>query len=1529
MRTIIEMVAATRLDCVLGSTALMRRALNEASWHVAHRSAFGSPARRQAADAERDRRPGRRVRGRDRARDAAGRGGRPPPTTRTRRRCAGSRCRWRSSGSASAPRHGRRGAGVPRRQRLRRGVRAAAALPRGAAELGLGGLGQRQRPRRAARARPRARGAEAWITEVGLARGGDARLDRADRRHARAARRRRRRSRSAARRLAGRMAACLQGSLLVRFAPPRWPTPSAPPAWARRTTGPSARSPGATSGRSWSGPRRRSEPQLEGHLLFTWTARLARREPGRPAGPALVAGIRPGAGPAHARRHLRRDGGGAPRRARRRQRRRGAHLRRARTRRPGASPSGWPRAGRRPRATGSGCGSSPAPPTSTSRSSASCSPAPPTCPVDADDPDERARLVFDEAAAAAVIGNDLVIAPHGGPVGRTPASPADPPTPDDDAWVIFTSGSTGTPKGVAVTHRNAAAFVDAESRMFLQDAPIGPGDRVMAGLSRRLRRQLRGDVAGLGVRRLPGPRAPVAGPQRRRRRAVAGGQRHHRRLHGADPGRAVAAESLDAGPAADHGRRGVPARDRRPAAARRGARSGTPTAPPRRRSSPAAPGSTARTRCASGCPSTAGTSPSSTPEGRPVAEGEIGRADHRRRRAGPLPRPGQGRREVRPDADPRLGARLPQRRPGPQRRRRAGLRRPGRRPGQARRPAHRARRDRQRCSAARRRRAAAAAVRSTSPATSCWSATSPSTSGSTPSPALELLRHRLPAALVPRLAVVDTLPTRTSGKVDRDALPWPLPGRAGDADAGRARRHRGLDRRALARRARRRRHVARATTSSTSAAAASPRPRSVCRLRERFPEVTVADLYENPTVAALAACPGRAGGTRRPHQTARSGPTPLEDPGRPARVTLVPLRTLAGLRWLTWLAARHNARRRLAGRGLPADVPVVGAGPDRAGSSSSRPAGWPSPRCWRALLLRAGRRPATTRAAAGCTCGSGSPSGSGRAGGRRAGRGAVVPARTPGCSAPRSATDVDLHSVPPVTGLLTLGDGCSVEPEVDLTGHWLDGDVLHVGAIRVGARRPGRRPQHARPGRRRRARTPRSRPGSAVVGEVPTGEFWSGSPAERLAADGPRPVAERRRPAEPRLAGRRTPRWRVVIAALPGARGRWRRRWSCWPAGPGRRLLGDARAARRCRGCRSRPSSAYAVLALLVLAARAAARRSGSSAGAPPGAQPAGRWQAWATLRVLDEARTWLFPLYASTLTPVVAAAARRPDRRGRRGLDGAADPAADHGQRPGLPRRRHPDRQLRARRRLAARRARQDRQARLRRQLRDGRPRPQGAQGSRWSRCSPPPRAASKAKAGSSWLGSPPTPAAPRSGDDATTAAPTTRRAGCGVARGLSSCAGSSRCWLARRCSASCWSARCAAAGSTGPGSLVAALLSRAGADGRRRWSPPPSPSPPSGCWSAGMRAVRPPAVELVRLAQRAGRHLRRGASPRRGSPAPRPGTAAAQPLAALARRHGSAAACGARPTGCPRPTWSSCATAPPSTGAAWCRPTCSTTGC
>jgi putative acyl-CoA dehydrogenase len=43
VRTIIEMVNGTRVDCVVGSAALMRQAVTQAGWHVANRMAFGAP----------------------------------------------------------------------------------------------------------------------------------------------------------------------------------------------------------------------------------------------------------------------------------------------------------------------------------------------------------------------------------------------------------------------------------------------------------------------------------------------------------------------------------------------------------------------------------------------------------------------------------------------------------------------------------------------------------------------------------------------------------------------------------------------------------------------------------------------------------------------------------------------------------------------------------------------------------------------------------------------------------------------------------------------------------------------------------------------------------------------------------------------------------------------------------------------------------------------------------------------------------------------------------------------------------------------------------------------------------------------------------------------------------------------------------------------------------------------------------------------------------------------------------------------
>jgi putative acyl-CoA dehydrogenase len=41
VKTIIEMVARTRLDCIYGTAAGMRQAVAEAAWHVRHREAFG------------------------------------------------------------------------------------------------------------------------------------------------------------------------------------------------------------------------------------------------------------------------------------------------------------------------------------------------------------------------------------------------------------------------------------------------------------------------------------------------------------------------------------------------------------------------------------------------------------------------------------------------------------------------------------------------------------------------------------------------------------------------------------------------------------------------------------------------------------------------------------------------------------------------------------------------------------------------------------------------------------------------------------------------------------------------------------------------------------------------------------------------------------------------------------------------------------------------------------------------------------------------------------------------------------------------------------------------------------------------------------------------------------------------------------------------------------------------------------------------------------------------------------------------
>ena len=219
VRTIIEMVAATRLDCVLGSTALMRHTLNEAAWHVAHRSAFGGlladkPLMQNviadlAVEAEAATALAIRLAA---AVDADG----DPHEAALRRIALPLAKFWvckRTPGFVAETLECLGGNGYVEESGLPLRYREA---PLNSVWEGSGNVNALDVLRALAR-EPEV--LAAWITEVGHARGGDARLDRAvddtlellgetgslE---------------VGARRLAGRMAACLQGALLVRFAPP-------------------------------------------------------------------------------------------------------------------------------------------------------------------------------------------------------------------------------------------------------------------------------------------------------------------------------------------------------------------------------------------------------------------------------------------------------------------------------------------------------------------------------------------------------------------------------------------------------------------------------------------------------------------------------------------------------------------------------------------------------------------------------------------------------------------------------------------------------------------------------------------------------------------------------------------------------------------------------------------------------------------------------------------------------------------------------------------------------------------------------------------------------------------------------------------------------------------------------------------------------------------------------------------------------------------------------------------------------------
>ena len=155
VRTIIEMVNMTRLDCSLMAAGGMRIGAAHAIHHATHRHAFGKALHRPAGDGQRAGRPGRRLRGRDHRRACGMAGAVDRADSRRRRRGGvppGRARRSRSTGSASGwSTHTAEALECLGGNGYIEESGHAAAVPRGAARLDLGGLRQRRRARHAAR----------------------------------------------------------------------------------------------------------------------------------------------------------------------------------------------------------------------------------------------------------------------------------------------------------------------------------------------------------------------------------------------------------------------------------------------------------------------------------------------------------------------------------------------------------------------------------------------------------------------------------------------------------------------------------------------------------------------------------------------------------------------------------------------------------------------------------------------------------------------------------------------------------------------------------------------------------------------------------------------------------------------------------------------------------------------------------------------------------------------------------------------------------------------------------------------------------------------------------------------------------------------------------------------------------------------------------------------------------------------------------------------------------------------------------
>ncbi|NNN33319.1 amino acid adenylation domain-containing protein [Streptomyces sp. S3(2020)] len=828
-------------------------------------------------------------------------------------------------------------------------------------------------------------------------------------------------------------------------------------------------------------------------------------------------------------------------------------------------------------------------------------------PVDAEDPDERAELVFGEADVRAVVGagHELTV------TGRSEVLAARPGI-GHDAWVIFTSGSTGKPKGVAVSHRSAAAFVDAEAALFLTDDPIGPADRVMAGLSVAFDASCEEMWLAwrYGACLVPVPRAQVrsgadlgpwlveqeitvvstvptlaalwepetlndvrllifggeACPPELAQRLVTEG-REVWNTYGPTEATVVACASLMSG--AEPIRIGLPLDGWELAVVDE---AGEPV--PMGASGQLVIGGVGLARYLDAEKDAEKYAPlQSLGWERAYRSGDLvkaepeglvflGRADEQIKLG--------GRRIELGEVDAALQAL----------------------PGVA---------------------GAAAAVRTARSGNQLLVGYVVTQDGWDHAAAVGKLRAELPAALVPLLAPVDELPTRTSGKVDRNALPWPLEGLE---TGGPAEQLYGTE----AWLAEQWSEVLGIPVSSarddffaiggSSLAAAQ----LTTRLRTRYPSAAVLDIYQQPVLRKLA---------RHLEESAQDDGAARIVAPVPVRaqvvqlLALIPLFTVLGLRWTVVLAALGNV---LPYAWLPtASWWLVGA----AALVLFSPPGRLAIAAGGARLLLRGVQPGRYARGGGVHLRLWAAERLAEFSGATSLTGSWLERYARALGA-KVAPDVDLHSLPPVTGMLKLGRGAAVESEVDLSGWWLDGDRLEIGTVKVGAHAVVGTRSILFPGARVGKRAEVA-PGSAVTGQVPTGQRWAGAPAVKLGK------AKRNWPKE---RPRKGTYWRVMygltgfaLSALPvlaGVAAFLVGRELFTPDQPLRGAMAALVPATLAFGL------AYALLILVAVRLLSLGLREGTH----PTHSRVG-WQAWTVTQLMDRSREVLFPLYAGLVTPV------------------------------------------------------------------------------------------------------------------------------------------------------------------------------------------------------------------------------------------------------------------------------------------------------